>query len=160
MSRTVLFFSLLIMVLGAAKPAAEDLTAFVGSTQSLSNRTTTGVAVGLSLAIIGFEFEYSNTSFDNLRGRTELKSSMFNVLVQSPFPISRLQFYGTIGGGLYREIFGSQRHTGLGSNIGAGVKVSLMEPLRLRLDYRSLRLGYSSEDPAIQRFYAGLTLDF
>ena len=160
MSRTVLFFGLLIMVLGAAKPAAADLTAFVGSTQSLSDRTTTGVAVGISLAVIGFEFEYSNTSVDNLRGRTELKSNMFNVLVQSPFPISRLQFYGTIGGGLYRGIFGSERHTGLGSNIGAGVKVSLMEPIRLRLDYGSLRLGKHSASHTIQRFYAGLTLDF
>ena len=160
MSRTVLSFGLLIMVLGAAKPAAADLTAFVGSTQSLSDRTTTGVAVGISLAVIGFEFEYSNTSVDNLRGRTELKSNMFNVLVQSPFPISRLQFYGTIGGGLYRGIFGSERHTGLGSNIGAGVKVSLMEPIRLRLDYRSLRLGKHSASHTIQRFYAGLTLDF
>lgn len=160
MSRTLSSFGLLIIVIGVAKPAAADLTAFVGSTQSLSDRTATGVAVGLSLAIIGFEFEYSNTSVDNIRGKTELKSSMFNVLVQSPFPISRLQFYGTIGGGLYRERLGRSRDTGLGSNMGAGVKVSLMEPIRLRLDYRSLRLGKHSASRAIQRFYAGLTLDF
>ena len=76
-----------------AKPAAADLTAFVGSTQSVSDRTVTGVAIGLSLAIIGFEFEYSNTSVDNLQDKAELKSSMLNVLLQSPFPISRLQFF-------------------------------------------------------------------
>ena len=85
---------------------------------------------------------------------------MLNVLIQSPFPISRLQFYGTIGGGLYRERLGQSRDNGLGSNMGAGVKVSLMEPFRLRFDYRSLRLGKSSKRRAIQRFYAGLTLDF
>tara|TARA_B100001123_G_scaffold285694_1_gene318464 strand:+ start:4086 stop:4529 length:444 start_codon:yes stop_codon:yes gene_type:complete len=147
-------------VIGVAKPAAADLTAFVGSTQSLSNRNATGVAVGLSLAIIGFEFEYSNSSIDNLQDKTELKSSMLNVLLQSPFPISRLQFYGTIGVGLYRERLGRSRYTGLGNNMGAGVKVSLMEPFRLRFDYRSLRLGKSSKRRAIQRFYAGLTLDF
>lgn len=160
MSRTLSFFGLLIMLIGAAKPAAADLTAFVGSTQSLSERTATGVAIGLSLAIIGFEFEYSNTSIDSPRGKAEMKSSMFNLLVQSPFPISRLQFYGTIGGGLYREELGRSRDTGLGSNMGAGVKVSLMEPIRLRLDYRSLRLGKQSSSRTIQRFYAGLTLNF
>ena len=72
MSRTLSSFGLLIIVIGVAKPAAADLTAFVGSTQSLSDRTATGVAVGLSLAIIGFEFEYSNTYVDNIRGKTEL----------------------------------------------------------------------------------------
>ena len=160
MSRKLPFLGLFFILIAVAKPAAADLTAFVGSTQSVSDRTVTGVAIGLSLAIIGFEFEYSNTSVDNLQDKAELKSSMLNVLIQSPFPISRLQFYGTIGGGLYREKLGQSRDTGLGSNMGAGVKVSLMEPFRLRFDYRSLRLGKSTKRRAIQRFYAGLTLDF
>ena len=47
----------LLLVLACAAPAFADATAFIGTTTTPANRPTKGVAVGVSLVIIGFEFE-------------------------------------------------------------------------------------------------------
>ena len=160
MSRALVLIVLVIGALGMAQPASADLTAFIGSTQSPSSRPARGVAIGMSLAIVGFEFEYSDTTEKMDRGAPALQSSMFNLLVQTPFAVSRLQFYGTIGGGLYRERLSGRGDTAFGSNIGAGVKVSLAGPLRIRLDYRAFRLGSDAVTRSPQRVYVGLNLAF
>ena len=52
-----------------------------------------------------------------------------------------MQFYGTAGGGVYRETLTRRlRRRNVGINVGGGVKISLVGPLRLRLDYRVFTL--------------------
>ena len=85
---------------------------------------------------------------------------MANVYVQNPIATSGMQFYATIGGGLYRERLGDGQETGVGTNLGGGVKIGLAGPLRLRLDYRIFTLAGDARHTKVQRIYAGLTLGF
>ena len=160
MSRALWLIVLVVAALGFAHPASADLTGFIGSTRSPSSRVARGGAIGLSLAVVGFEFEYSDTSEDAKTSAPALQSSMFNLIMQTPFAVSRLQFYGTIGGGLYRERLGDRANTGFGSNVGAGLKVSLVGPIRVRIDYRAFRLGREFADRSAQRVYVGLNVAF
>ena len=85
---------------------------------------------------------------------------MFNGLLQTPFPIAGMQFYGTAGGGVYRETLLGASETNVGLNVGGGVKISLIGPLRLRLDYRVFTLSGDPLHSKPQRFYAGLNVKF
>ena len=85
---------------------------------------------------------------------------MFNLLLQTPFGISGLQFYGTVGGGIYQEGGGGLEEINAGGNAGVGVKVAIAGPLRMRLDYRVFTLRGSPQHERHQRFYAGLNLGF
>jgi hypothetical protein len=88
---------------------------------------------------------------------------MFNGLVQTPIPIAGFQFYGTLGGGVYRESFSTvpaMSETNFASNVGGGAKISLAGPLRLRLDYRVFNLRGEARHTPVQRFYAGINLKF
>ena len=144
-----------------ATPAFADLTAFVGPNRTPTDRTATGAALGISLLIIGFEFEYSATPEDRAADAPSLKTGMFNVLVQTPFGgLAGLQFYGTAGGGMYREQLDAREETSFGSNVGGGVKISLVGPLRLRFDYRLFSLRGDPLHRRPQRLYAGLNLAF
>jgi opacity protein-like surface antigen len=72
-----------------------------------------------------------------------------------------MQFYGTAGGGVYREELLDVSETNVGINVGGGVKMNLAGPLRLRLDYRIFTLrGADVRHSKPQRFYAGLNLKF
>ena len=161
---TTLILRILLLVLLAAtiaKPVFADATLFVGPNQTPTNRPSAGVSLGLSLLIVGFEFEYASTQEDRLTNAPFLKTSMFNILIQTPFSsLAGLQFYATAGGGYYREEFVKSFETGLGSNVGGGVKVPLTGPFRLRLDYRLFSLKGSALHPRPQRIYAGLNLSF
>jgi opacity protein-like surface antigen len=139
-------------------PARGDATLFIGSTMTPDNRLAVGGAVGVSLLVVGFEFEYANTSEDVESLAPSLITGMGNLLVQVPF--GTVQPYGTIGGGFYRERLGDLSETNVGVNVGGGVKISLAGPLRLRVDYRffSLQGGPRHSNP--QRIYAGLNLMF
>ena len=88
------------------------------------------------------------------------------MLVQTPRGmLPKVQLYATIGGGYYRirfEPFDVQ-DTGFGTNVGGGVKIDLVGPLRLRLDYRVFKLTNGSTSrlsSTPQRFYAGANLAF
>jgi opacity protein-like surface antigen len=50
--------------------------------------------------------------------------------------------------------------TNFGLNVGGGVKVSLVGPLRLRFDYRVFTLKGDARHPRPQRLYAGVNLKF
>jgi opacity protein-like surface antigen len=152
--------ALVSMVMAFARPAAADLTGFIGATTTPTARFTTGVAVGFSLVIVGFEFEYSRTSEDQAQSVPSLTTGMFNALAQTPFPIARTRFYATAGAGLYRERLGDTQETNVGVNIGVGAKITLAGPLRLRLDYRLFKFQGSAIASRPQRFYAGLNLAF
>ena len=156
--------TLLTLMLVAPANAYADITAFLGVTPTPSNRVTRGFAGGAGLLIVGFEFEYANTVEDKVKVAPALKTFMFNGLVQTPIPLAGMQFYGTAGGGGYRESFtGVARtlsETNVGYNVGGGVKMSILGPLRLRLDYRVFKLHGEPQHSNVHRFYAGANLKF
>ena len=153
--------SVLSLLLLTPSAAFADLTAFLGVNATPSNRVVRGFSGGLSLVIVGFEFEYADTSEDETELAPGLKTYMVNGFLQTPFPIAGMQFYGTAGGGVFRESLLDETETNVGLNVGGGVKVNVLGPLRLRLDYRVFRLrGGDVRHSKPQRFYAGLNLKF
>jgi opacity protein-like surface antigen len=140
--------------------AVADVTAFLGSTPTPSNRLATGFSGGVGLVIVAFEFEYSHTREDLEELAPSLRTYMVNGLLQTPFPIAGMQFYATAGGGVYRETLDDESETNVGINVGGGVKVNLAGPLRLRLDYRVFTLQGDPLHSKPQRLYAGLNVKF
>jgi hypothetical protein len=138
--RHIRLIALTSMLLAGPVPAFADATAFIGTTSSPANRTAKGFAVGIGLLIVGFEFEYSSTSEEVSEAAPSLRTGMGNVLLQTPFAIFGLQPYATMGAGLYRERLGDVQETSLGVNTGGGVKISLLGPIRARVDYRVFNL--------------------
>lgn len=151
-----------VIILLALSPASAraDATAFIGANTTPSNRPVKGFAFGLGLLIVAFEFEYATTSDDVAVLAPALKTGMGNLLLQPPFPIFGFQPYFTTGGGVYRETLDSHQETGVGTNVGGGVKMSLAGPLRLRVDYRVFKLGRGALKSPAHRVYAGLNLSF
>jgi hypothetical protein len=144
----------------AAPPARADATAFLGVNTTPSNRQVKGFAAGMGLIIVAFEFEYATTSDDVTVAAPSLKTFMGDALLQTPLAIFGFQPYVITGGGIYRETLGVHQETGLGTNLGGGVKVSLAGPLRLRVDYRVFKLGNGALNSPAHRIYAGLNLKF
>jgi opacity protein-like surface antigen len=140
--------------------ASADITGYVGTYRTPANRVVTGFAVGTGLLIAGIEFEYADTKQDLTTAAPQLRTYMFNGLAQTPIPIARMQFYGTVGGGIFRETLSTVSETNVGINVGGGVKVTLAGPLRLRLDYRVFTLRGTPAYTKPQRFYAGINLKF
>jgi len=149
-----------LALLAVARPAAADLTAFLGVTPTPQNRTVRGIAGGLGLLIVGFEFEYAHTSEDEEQALPGLRTWSGNVLLQTPVEISGVQLYGTGGVGLYRERLLDASETSTAVNLGGGAKIRLLGPLRVRLDYRVFRLQGDPLHQSYQRFYAGANLAF
>ena len=147
-------------VLAAARPARADATAFIGANTTPANRMTEGFAVGIGLLIVGFEFEYAKTPDDATAVAPSLKTGMGNVLVQTPTAFFGFQPYLTTGAGIYSETLGAHTDTSLGTNVGGGVKMSLIGPVRLRVDYRLFKLGSGALNSPAHRVYAGLNLKF
>lgn len=140
--------------------ASADVTAFLGVNATPNNRAVRGLAGGVGLVIVAFEFEYANTTEDPAVFAPSLKTFMVNGLLQTPIPIAGMQFYGTAGAGGYRETLNNVSETNVGLNVGGGVKMNLFGPLRLRLDYRVFNLKGEPLHPQVQRFYAGVNLKF
>ena len=140
--------------------ADADVTVFAGVNSTPSNRAARGFAAGLSLLVLGFEFEYSSTIEDELLGAPSLQTGMFNVQVQTPVPLAGLQFYGTTGGGIYRERLVGLQETNVGMNFGGGVKIALAGPFRARIDYRVFSLRGQPLVAKPQRVYFGLNVAF
>ncbi len=155
-----LYVASLAAVLLLPSTAAADITAFLGINPTPVNRTVRGISAGVGLLVVGFEFEYANTSEDLAEGAPGLKTYMVNGLLQTPIPVAGVQFYGTAGIGGYRETLDEVSETNVGMNVGGGIKMSLAGPLRLRLDYRVFTLRGDARHDRPQRFYAGLNLKF
>ena len=149
-----------VLILTIAAPARADLTAFLGANITPENRQVRGAAFGIGLLVVGFEAEYSFTPDDPQAAAPTLHTGMGNILLQSPVPFFGIQPYFTTGGGLYHEALGVQEDTGFALNTGGGVKVNLIGPLRLRVDYRVFKLGSSALNSPAHRIYAGLNLKF
>lgn len=149
-----------VIVLLSATPALADATLFIGTTTTPANRTAKGFAVGVSLLIVGFEFEYASTGETLDEAAPSLRTGMGNVLLQTPFPVAGMQFYLTTGAGLYRERLDTRQETQLGVNSGGGAKISLLGPLRARIDYRVFKLRGDPLHSVVHRIYAGANLAF
>ena len=151
--------ALLLLVL-VSSPAFADATLFLGSTTTPTNRPAKGFAVGVSLLVVGFEFEFAETSENLLEAAPSLRTGMGNAMVQTPVAVAGMQFYLTTGGGVYREILADRQETHVGVNTGGGVKVSLLGPIKARLDYRVFKLRGEPLYKTVHRVYAGLNLAF
>jgi len=158
MVRIVTTAALALMFLaGTASPARADLTAFLGLSPTPENHLLRGFSGGVSLIVIGFEFEYAQLSEDQTEQLPGLKTYSGNVLVQTP---TETQLYATAGVQGYRENLGPLQETNVGMNIGGGIKIPLLGPIRLRADYRIFQLRGSPLHSTYQRFYVGGNLKF
>ncbi len=129
-----------------------------------ANRAAKGASIGFGLLIVGFEFEYADTGEDAAEGAPSLRTGMGNVLLQTPIPLAGMQFYATLGGGGYRERLGedpgANQESHVGINTGGGVKVSLLGPIRARLDYRLFSLRGEPLHSTVHRVYVGFNVAF
>ena len=96
MKRPLFLLVTAVMLLGPAARADADLTLFVGTNAAPDNRPVRGFSAGLSLLVLGFEFEYADTAEDLDAGVPGLRTGMFNLLAQTPLSVAGLQFYGTL----------------------------------------------------------------
>jgi hypothetical protein len=149
-----------LLVLAATRSAHADATAFIGATTSPSNRPAKGFAVGAGLLVVGFEFEFADSSEDATVGAPGVKTYMGNVVLQTPGSFYGIQPYFTAGGGVYQESLGARSDTSFGQNLGGGLKIGLIGPVRLRVDYRIFRPGGSALVSPAHRVYVGLNLKF
>jgi hypothetical protein len=159
MSRPKTLFLAAVALLVWATPASADITAFFGVTPTTSTRTARGLALGGGALFFGFEFEYSNITEDTEHRAPSLKTGSGNLVLQT-LPVGGFQLYGTAGGGYASEELAGVSHGYFASNFGGGVKIRLVGPLRLRVDYRLLRLTGSPIVETYHRFYAGANLAF
>lgn len=154
---TAATFGLLLV----GSPARADITAFLGAAGGPSTRVAAGLAVGAAAGPLGWEFEYSHVSSDEAEGSPSLQTFMINGIGQTPFVAGRMQFYGTLGAGLFHEDLLGDSKTNLGVNGGLGVKMAAYGPLRVRFDYRLTRLvGSAFGSKTIHRFYVGANIRF
>jgi len=149
-----------LLLFVASRPARADATLFIGANTTPTTRPVVGGTIGIGLLIVAFEFEYSSTSEDTTTGAPALKAGNANGLLQTPVAISGFQPYFTVGAGGFHESIRDSGETGFATNIGGGAKISLAGPLRLRVDYRLLKLSDSARYSPAHRFYAGLNLKF
>ena len=154
------FAAAVLLLLVTATPALADATLFIGSTTTPANRTAKGLALGVGLLVVGFEFEFAESSEALDEAAPSLRTGMGNVLLQTPIPVAGMQFYFTSGAGLYRERLGVRQETHVGLNTGGGAKISLLGPIRVRLDYRVFKLRGEPLHSVVHRIYAGVNLAF
>jgi hypothetical protein len=140
------------------RPAAADLTFFAGASPSPTTRSAKGVAIGVGLVIVGFEFEYGKIVEDEPKGSPALTTGMGNLVVMTP--TSHVQLYLTTGGGIFHERWRDFTTTNVGTNVGGGIKMGLAGPFKLRVDYRVFRLNGTPIVKNVHRVYAGLALGF
>ena len=151
--------TLATLICGAlATPAFADITVFIGANTTPANRQVRGAAAGIGLIIVAFEFEYANTTEDPAASAPSLTTGSGNILLQTPVAFFGFQPYFTTGGGLYRESLGTQHDTSFEVNTGGGVKVSLIGPVQLRVDYRVFKLGSGARNSPAHRVYVGLNV--
>jgi hypothetical protein len=159
MKRALAISALAVLGLGIRPSLAfADLTAFFGASPTPATRSARGVAIGIGLLVVGFEFEYGKLTQDDAKGAPGLTTGVGNLMVMTPS--FKVQLYGTTGGGVYHEIYRTRGTTSLTTNIGGGVKIALAGPIRLRLDYRVFHLNGDPLFKSVQRFYGGLSLSF
>lgn len=147
----------LVCLIGLPAKASADITFFLGVNPTPESRSVKGVSAGISMLIVGFEFDYAVTSEKATDGLPGLQTGMFNVLLQTP---TNTQLYVTAGGGFYRESLAGDRETNVGTNVGGGIKIALFGPLKVRVDYRIFALRGNPRYNRPQRLYVGVNWAF
>jgi opacity protein-like surface antigen len=160
MSRASIAVVTAALTICGASPAFADATAFLGGNTTPDTRMVKGLAIGMGFTIFGVEVEYSVSDEDAAKALPGLKTGMVNALIQTPVPLGRFQPYVTVGAGIYQETLGTHDETSGGVNVGGGLKVKLVGPLRLRGDYRVFKLGSGALYSPTHRFYVGANLGF
>ncbi|NQW03614.1 MAG: outer membrane beta-barrel protein [Acidobacteria bacterium] len=146
-------------LLAAPAAAYADITVFFGAGHKPETRTAKGAAFGLTLLAVGFELEYSDISEKDSAAAPRLRTAMANAIVQTP--TAGAQLYATAGVGMYREnLRGEFRETNTGLNIGGGLKLNLLGPMKMRVDYRLFRLRGNALYSTVHRVYAGVSTSF
>ena len=136
--------------------ASADITAFLGVGTNPATRAARGLSLGVKILVVGFEAEYADISEKLADNAPHVRTYMINALVQTP--TSGAQVYATAGGGGYRESFrNGPSETNGGVNIGGGVKLGLLGPVKLRLDYRIFKFRGDAVHKTVHRVYVGLT---
>jgi hypothetical protein len=144
-------------LVGRPSQASADITVFFGLKPTSQAQSVWGVSAGVNMAIVGFEFEYATIREDTTEQLPGLQTGMFNALIQTP---TRVQIYGTVGVGFYREVFLGAHETDFGTNVGGGIKLPLIGPLKARVDYRVFTLRGTPHTTRPQRFYVGINCAF
>lgn len=135
--------------------ASADITAFLGLGTKPATRAARGLSLGVTLLVVGIEGEYAVISEDTGDNAPRVRTGMVNAIVQTP--TSGAQVYATAGAGVYRESFqNGPQETNTGLNIGGGIKLRLVGPLRLRLDYRVFKFRGEAVHKTLHRVYVGL----
>ena len=155
--RSAVLLLALACLLGRPALAAADVTFFLGLSPRPQTQTVRGVSAGINMLILGFEFDYAASREDLTKALPGLQTGMFNVLVMTP---TNFSLYATAGGGLYWESIEGHRRMNFGTNIGGGVKIPLVGPLKIRVDYRVFNLRGSPRNNHPQRLYAGINWAF
>lgn len=160
MRKTLPSVLLALCFLSVAPTAAwADITAFFGVGHRPETRVMKGAAIGMTLVVAGFEVEYADISEKDAASAPRLRTGLINGFVQTP--TSGAQLYATAGVGLYREsLRGTFQETHTAINIGGGLKMGLMGPVKLRVDYRLIRLNGQPIEKTVHRVYAGLNASF
>ena len=157
--RLVRPFLVAALLLASTSPAYADFTFFVGSNQTPENRALKGLAMAGS-GMITFEFEYAGHGDDDEEGTPGLYTYSFNAMVQTPFAVFGFQPYATAGTGLYRETLDERKETAWTFNSGVGVKTNIFGPIKLRVDYRVLKLTGEPLYETVHRVYSGVHITF
>jgi hypothetical protein len=140
--------------------ASADATLFLGRNSAGDDRSVVrGFAAGVSLVIVGFEFEYASTNEDATTLTPSLRTTSGNVFVQT-VGLPGFQLYLTTGSGFYRERLATDQETAFVLNNGGGAKINLAGPIRARVDYRIFNLKGNPRHKTVQRIYAGVNLAF
>lgn len=129
-------------------------------------RRSLGVAFGYS-SVAGFEIEYTGALGGESADRSSVGGIFGNAIVH-PMTIGNLQFFVIGGFGMWGEKFADGTGTGLlsATDFGGGLKIKIIERLRMRVDYRIFLLGDPEETSVVpstkrpQRLSAGLHLVF
>lgn len=162
--RRLVPIAICLLILFHARPASADATAFIGAHLNPERQAMRGFSGGFSLFIVGFEGEYAHAGEDESARLPSLTMVSGNVFVQTPLPVFGMRFYATTGAGVYREKleFGDRQETNAVFNTGGGAKISLIGPLRARIDYRVLKLRGEPlrSSTTVHRVYAGINLGF
>ena len=150
----------IVLSAACAAPARADATAFLGANLSPANRQVNGVSAGVSLVIVGLSSSMRNAT-DDQGGRARRSRPGWATCCcrrRSPSPASS-RTSPSAAACITKP--GTRIATpAFGMNTGGGVKISLVGPIRLRVDYRVFKLGSGALNTPAHRIYAGLNLKF
>lgn len=134
---------LLALVLMNPVSARADATVLVGLTSVEGLRPSLGWSFSYRPSAVGVEVEYLTTTPGNYSA-----GGIFGSVIVMPVTISNVQIFVLGGVGVWGEGFKGGKRTGVlsAANVGGGVLVGLVGPVRLRLDYRLFRLGEVSKE--------------